>query len=164
MEKNMTGNKYLSSCNMVWEYSLGAEIVLAGAAVFLTAGLTVQLATGADALAVMKTLFLLYLTGMFILVSNHMRIIFGELRKSETPFFPDIAEKMKKLAAVLILGAVLANLFPITGVILRIPGSSVFALSYIINAVMLIMGNVFNAFVFVFEHGYRLQKESDETL
>ena len=156
--------RYRASCISVYFYSPGGLIVLSAAEMFLVFGLITQITTGADALALMKTLFLMYLAGIFLLVSYNMRVIFGQLKKSDTPFIPDICGKMKKLAGTFMIGGALGNLFPLAGMLLDIPGSSVFAGAYVLNAIMLASGYVFNAFVFVFMRGAKLQQEYDETL
>ncbi len=157
-------DRYRSSCGMVYGYSLGGMIVLAAAGLFLTVGFITQLVTGADALALMKTLFLIYITVIMCLISDRVRRIFGELRKAETPFIDGISVKMRRLAGLFALGGAAADLFPLSGLILNIPGSSVFAAAYILSAFMIASGYIFNAFVFVFERGCILQQESDETL
>lgn len=156
--------RFRSSCSSVYFYSLGGMIALSAAELFLAAGLITQITTGADSLAVMKTLFLMYLAGVFLFVSNDMRTIFGQLRKSDTPFMPDIYVKMRRLAGALMIGGALGNLFPLAGMLLHIPGSSIFSGAYILNAIMLASGYVFNSFAFVFMRGSKLQQESDETL
>ena len=156
--------RFRSSCLSVYVYSVCGLIALSAAELFLAAGLITQITTGADSLAVMKTLFLMYLAGLFLLVSNNMRIIFGQLRKSDTPFMPDICAKMRRLAGAFMIGGALGNLFPLAGMLLDIPGSSIFSGAYILNAIMLVSGYVFNSFAFVFMRGSKLQQESDETL
>ena len=157
-------DRYHSSCRSVYYYSVGGLTVLSGAEIWLAIGFIHQLADKADAFTLMKTLFLIYFAGVFLFVSNCMREIFGELRRSDTPFLPDTAKKMHKLAGIFMIGGAAGYLFPLAGMIFDIPGSSIFSGVYALSGFMIAAGYVFNAFVFVFARGSKLQQESDETL
>ncbi len=154
--------RYRNACNYIRRVSVYAVFVTAAFIMFLIIGLVMQICESADILTLMKTMFLIYYTGLILIVSMNTGFIFDTLRKSETPFSADVTGRMKKLGAVLTIGGALGNLFPIIG--LMIEGGSVFTFAYAVNFPVMLVGAVFAAFTYVFEYGGRLQQESDETL
>ena len=114
--KNVTSEtRYRNACNSIRRASVYAVFVTGAVAMYLIVGFAMQICENADILTLMKTLFLLYYTGLIMIVSINMSFIFDTLRKSETPFSTDVSGRMKKLGAVLTFGGALGNLFPLIG-------------------------------------------------
>lgn len=110
-------------------------------------------------------------TATMLIMFNYMRLIFGQLRNSETPFLSEVPRRMKAIAYTLIIGggaywtAGFAVFGPLqyfaaipTAVGIDIAGISVFGVLFIM------FGCVIWGLSYIFARGCELQKEFDETL
>ena len=160
----MPEEKYRTVCGNIFRTSGILAFVLTVAEIFLIIGFIMQITDPADLPALMRTGFLMYYIGLSVVILLYLQNIFGELRQSETPFVYGVAGKMKALSGILVSGGALGNVFPLAGLIFHIEGSEGFMIAYAFSGFLMIVGAAFGAFTFVFGHGCKLQRESDETL
>ncbi|MBP5605844.1 MAG: hypothetical protein J6X60_09935, partial [Ruminiclostridium sp.] len=160
----MPEEKYRTICGNIIRVSSILAFILTVAAIFLIIGFIMQITDPADLLALMRTGFLIYYTGLSVVILLYLLSIFGELKQSDTPFVYGVTKKMKALSGILVSGGALGNVFPLLGLFLHIEGSEGFMIAYAFSGFLMIVGAAFGAFTFVFGHGCKLQQESDETL
>ena len=114
---------------------------------------------------IFKAAFILYYSAVFFIVAGYVEQIFGRLRKAETPFMYDIADKMKGLGYVLGSGGIIGGAaFSIFQLFIEDLSDEWFEFSLIAGFVLMVVGLIVTAFALIFEHGCKLQRESDETL
>lgn len=130
--------------------------------------------TGIDAMwtgNIWETVPELIRTATMLIMFNYMRLIFGQLRRSETPFLPEVSRRLKAIAYTLIIGggaywiagfAVLGAL-QYFAAIPRVVGIDVSA-AVVFGVLFVMFGCVIWGISYIFERGCELQKESDETL
>ncbi len=114
---------------------------------------------------IFKAAFILYYSAVFFIVAGYVEQIFGRLRKAETPFTYDIAHKMKGLGYILAVGGIVGgDIFVLFHLFIDGLSDEWFGFPLIISFVLMVVGLIFTAFALIFEHGCKLQQESDETL
>lgn len=114
---------------------------------------------------IFKAAFILYYSAVFFIVASYVEQIFGKLRKAETPFSYDIADKMKGLGFTLGGGGIVGGVvFIIFQLFIDDLSDEWFGFTLIAGFVLMVVGLIFTAFALIFEHGCKLQQESDETL
>ncbi|MCM1023773.1 MAG: hypothetical protein NC395_06915 [Prevotella sp.] len=131
-------------------------------------------ATGIDTMwqgNIWETVPELIRTATMLIMFNYMRLIFGQLRGSETPFLPEVPRRMKAIAYTLIIGggaywtagfAVLGALQYLAA-IPRTVGVDVSAAT-VFGVLFVMFGCVIWGISYIFARGCELQRESDETL
>ncbi len=103
---------------------------------------------------------------MLFTVFNFMRLIFGRLKKSDTPFLEGVPKKFKAIAYTLIIGG--GSYFFVSFILygylsLSVPMEEL-NVSFTSGLYMLMIGAVIWGLAYVFERGCVLQRESDETI
>ena len=108
------------------------------------------------------------MSSAFLVIVNFLRLIFKQLKKSETPFLPEVVRRIKAIAYTFVISGGVYNI--ITWCVL----GCLQALNAIptVNGVsingwgmgMIAVGCIFWAIAYIFNHGCKLQQESDETL
>jgi len=101
-----------------------------------------------------------------LIVFNFMRLIFGRLKKTDTPFSEGVDQKFKAIAYTLVIGGG-AHFFTsliVSGYISMSVPFEEMNISYSDGLYMLMIGAVIWGLAYVFERGCVLQQESDETL
>lgn len=157
--------RFKGICGLVYNYAVAFKIgilVLLAVLVIINLGRLSEVIYMTD---IFKAAFVLYYSAVFFIISNYVQQIFGRLRKAETPFMYDIADKMKGLAYVLGSGGIVGGaVFTVFNLFIDDLADEWFGFSLIAGFVFMVMGLIFTAFAFIFEHGCKLQQESDETL
>jgi len=103
-----------------------------------------------------------------LMVFNFMRLIFGRLKKTDTPFSEGVDQKFKAIAYTLVIGG--GTYFFLSFILYGYLSMSVSspeldrAFSFTDGLYMLMIGAVIWGLAYVFERGCVLQQESDETL
>lgn len=101
-----------------------------------------------------------------LIVFNFMRLIFGRLKKADTPFSEGVDQKFKAIAYTLVIGGG-AHFFTsliVSGYISMSVPFEEMNISYSDGLYMMMIGAVIWGLAYVFERGCVLQQESDETL
>ncbi len=101
-----------------------------------------------------------------LIVFNFMRLIFGKLKKTDTPFSEGIDRKFKAIAYTLVIGGgvyFFTSLIVSGYISVSVPIEEM-NISYTDGLYMLMIGTVIWGLAYVFERGCVLQRESDETL
>lgn len=150
-----------------------ASIVLLAVEI-LFGGIYLLGVTGIDTLwsgNIWETIPELIRTVTMLMMFNYMRLIFGQLRNSETPFLPEVPRRMKAIAYTLIIGgwAYWLTGFAVLGALqyfAAIPTSvGIDTSAAIVFGILFIMfGCVIWGISYIFARGCELQQESDETL
>ncbi len=170
--KQLTQNKSQSFKKVCGRIHAASVIFLALEIIFVAVYLLGL--TGIDTMwtgNIWETIPELIRTAAMLVMFNYMRLIFGQLSHSETPFLPEVPRRMKAIAYTLIIGggaywtAGFAVFGPLqyfaaipTAIGIDIAGISVFGVLFIM------FGCVIWGISYIFERGCELQRESDETL
>ncbi len=167
--KNRTGTPegaYKGICGLIYGYSLGFSVILAVLAVLCSIAVIGQIADGRPTSEdITRSEFYSYYLTVLFLTANYMRRIFGRLKRSDTPFKYDIADKMKGLGYLLCGGGIVgALLFLISNLLIDKLENNWFWDATAFGFVFMVVGLIFIAFALIFEKGCKLQQESDETL
>ena len=110
-------------------------------------------------------------TATMLMMFNYMRLIFGQLRNSETPFLPEVPRRLKAIAYTLIIGggaywtagfAVLGALQYLAAIPTSV-GIDTVAVT-VFGVLFMMFGCVIWGISYIFARGCELQQESDETL
>lgn len=109
-------------------------------------------------------------TVTMLLMFNYVRLIFGQLRKSETPFLPEVPRRLKAIAYTLIIGGwtywlsgFIMDALQYFAAIPRIVGIDISAAT-VFGFMFFMFGCVIWGISYIFARGCELQQESDETL
>lgn len=157
--------RFKGICGLIYKYASAFKIGLLILLVVLFLTNLTRILSVIYMSDIFKAAFILYYSAVFFIVSNYVEQIFGRLRKAETPFMYDIADKMKGLGYVLGSGGIIGGAaFNVFKLFIDDLSDEWFGFSLIAGFVLMVVGLIFTAFAFIFEHGCRLQQESDETL
>ncbi len=103
-----------------------------------------------------------------LIVFNFMRLIFGRLKKTDTPFSEGVDQKFKAIAYTLVIGGgvhFFTSLIVSGYVSMSVSAAELDRyFSFTDGLYMLMIGAVIWGLAYVFERGCVLQRESDETL
>ncbi len=103
---------------------------------------------------------------VLLIVFNYTRLIFGKLKKTDTPFSEGIDRKFKAIAYTLVIGGgvyFFTSLIVSGFISMSVPLEEI-NISYTDGLYMLMIGAVIWGLAYVFERGCVLQREADETL
>ncbi len=101
-----------------------------------------------------------------LIVFNYTRLIFGRLKKADTPFSEGVDQKFKAIAYTLVIGGgvyFFTSLIVSGFISMSVPLEEI-NISYTDGLYMLMIGAVIWGLAYVFERGCVLQREADETL
>ena len=157
---------YKGICGLIYGYSLGFSVIFAILALLCSISVIGQMADGRPTSEdITRSEFYSYYLTVLFLAANYMRRIFGRLKRSDTPFKYDIADKMKGLGYLLCGGGIVgALLFLISNLLIDKLENNWFLDATAFGFVFMVVGLIFIAFALIFETGCKLQQESDETL
>lgn len=169
MKDSKKQKSFSKVCGNVHIFAFAAEI-LYGLAVLLVllSALSVPGIKLTDMISKWEILPEIIWDTMLLIVFNFMRLIFGKLKRSDTPFLEGVPQKFKAIAYTLVIGggAYFFTSFILYGCLsLSVPDEELYtAFSFTSGLYMMMTGAVIWGLAYVFERGCVLQQESDETI
>lgn len=150
--------------NAIWLLTIGNSSIRLGSISFHAPFISVKSEQFA---AEVQILCLIAMVTLF-LVCLFAKKIFSKLEKSETPFIPELPAKIYAIGLTLIIGTGASIILRvISGLVAGFNNADVNADSLYnagLDSSVMIIGAFLLALSYVFEHGLKLQQESDETL
>ena len=150
--------------NAIWLLTIGNASIRLGSISFHAPFISVKSEQFA---AEVQILCLITMVTLF-LVCLFAKKIFSKLEKSETPFIPELPAKIYAIGLTLIIGTGASIILRIISELVAGFNNANVNTDSLYNAGLdssvMIIGTFLLALSYVFEHGLKLQQESDETL